>query len=282
MKVWNVGAEVGECPYWDSSTARLFWIDVRKPCLWCQEPSGEVVDSWPLPDPVGAFALLECGTKAIVALSTGLILLDLRTRSMTPLLDPEPHRPFNRLNEGKVSPCGEYFVFGSMHDSDPTRPTGALYCLSADRKLSVLATEILVANGLAWSPDGGKLYFSDSRASRIWVADWKRGSIANRQLFASPTEAQGRPDGAAMDVDGCYWSAGVSAGVLNRYAEDGEIVETIRLPVQAPTMPAFGAAGALYVTSHRRIAAPRDIDGSLLVLSVPQQGVPLPRFKLAL
>jgi sugar lactone lactonase YvrE len=282
MKIWQVGAEVGECPFWDEQTQSLFWVDIRKPALHNYAAGGERLRSWDLPEPVGAFALLHDGRRALVALATGLALLNLDTGVIERLFDPEPGRPYNRLNEGKVSPCGRFFVFGSMDDRDPKQPTGALYCLAADLSIHRLATDLVVANGVAWSPDGSVLYFSDSRAAVIWISDWdaETGTISGRRIFASPSVEEGRPDGAAMDSEGCYWSAGVSAGRLNRFAPDGRIIETIELPVQAPTMPAFGRNGTVFVTSHRRIADPTPVDGAIIELQTGKDGVQQMRFHM--
>lgn len=83
-----------------------------------------------------------------------------------------------------------------------------------------------------------------------------------------------------MDSEGYYWSAGVSAGRLNRFAPDGCIIEVIELPVQAPTMPAFGQNGTVFVTSHRRIAAPTPIDGAIVELQTRKEGVRQKRFHM--
>lgn len=282
MKIWRVNAEVGEGPVWDEASESLFWIDIRQPALHRQAANGALLNAWPLPEPVGAFALLQDREQALVGLASGLAVMDLASGVLERLFDPEPERTGNRLNEGKVSPCGRWFVFGSMDEREPKQATGSLYCLGADRSLGVLSRDLVVANGVAWSPDGGTLYFSDSRAATIWASDWNAptGTIANRRVFATLTEAQGRPDGAAMDSDGHYWSAGVSAGRLNRFAPDGRLVETVTLPVQAPTMPVFGPDGTLYVTSHRRIAAPTPDDGCIVLLPTNQRGVPQPRFAM--
>lgn len=284
MKIWPVGAEVGEAPFWDTESDSLFWIDVRLPALHRHDGAGCAIATWHLPEPIGAFAVLADGRRALVAMASGLEMLDLRTGTLTPIMNPEPDRKTNRLNEGKVSPCGRYFVFGSMDDRDYKQQTGALYCLSEDGALRTLVTELVVANGVAWSPDAGTLYFSDSRACQIWAARWNAGdgTISNRRVFAAPDETVGRPDGAAMDEDGYYWSAGVSAGCLNRFAPDGRLVDTIPLPVQAPTMPAFGSPGSgkMFVTSHRRVAQPVENDGAIVLLTVPWNGTPQRRFKL--
>ncbi|HEY8360180.1 MAG TPA: SMP-30/gluconolactonase/LRE family protein [Ramlibacter sp.] len=283
MEIWNVGAEVGECPFWDELTQTLYWIDVRNPALHRHDDKGSHLGSWPLPSPVGAFALLADEPSAIVALSTGLALLDLPDGSLTALFDPEPHRPENRLNEGKVSPCGKWFVFGSMHDTDPTQPSGGLYALSHSGQINQLASGLRVANGVAWSPDGRLLYFSDSREPAIWVCDWDgdAGIISGQRTFATPDETVGRPDGASMDVDGYYWSAGVSAACLNRFSPSGVLVESVPLPVQAPTMPAFDnrEPTSLLVTSHRRCRSPTEVDGSIVKIPVLVRGTVQQRFR---
>jgi sugar lactone lactonase YvrE len=286
VKIWNVGAEVGECPVWDASTDSLWWVDIRRPVLHRQSADGASLGRWALPSPVGAFALLAEGSRALVALSDGLALLDLESGQVQGLIDPEPDKPFNRLNEGKVSPCGRWFVFGSMDDRAVKAETGALYSFGTDGRVRQLVGGLTVANGVAWSPDAATLYYSDSKVARIWTAAWNAtsGTMGESRLFAAPSETEGRPDGAAMDTEGHYWSAGVSAGRLNRFAPDGRLVETVYLPMQAPTMPAFGppGSGRLYVTSHRRVSAPGPDDGAIAVVPTTRTGLPQPRFAMPL
>ncbi|HHV69269.1 MAG TPA: SMP-30/gluconolactonase/LRE family protein, partial [Ochrobactrum intermedium] len=59
----------------------------------------------------------------------------------------------------------------------------------------------------------------------------------------------------ACDAGGAYWSAGVSAGVLNRFDRDGNLLEQIPVPVPAPTMPCFCGPDLtlLAITSHRQV-----------------------------
>ena len=88
--------------------------------------------------------------------------------------------------------------------------------------------------------------------------------------FAALGEADGRPDGAQVDAAGHYWSAGVSAGVLNVLAPNGERRRRMALPCRAPTMCAFGAADDLWVTSLVRPGwEPTAHDGALLRLRNP-------------
>ena len=74
-------------------------------------------------------------------------------------------------------------------------------------------------------------------------------------MLATLTNEEGRPDGAAVDIAGVYWSAGPSAGCLNRFSPSGALLSKLAFPVPGPTMPCF-AEGDLYVTSLREGRSP--------------------------
>ena len=60
-----------------------------------------------------------------------------------------------------------------------------------------------------------------------------------------------RPDGAAVDSEGYYWSALYEGGRVVRISPAGEIVQEILVPAKCPTMVAFGGEDlkTLYITS---------------------------------
>jgi sugar lactone lactonase YvrE len=136
-----------------------------------------------------------------------------------------------------------------------------------------------VSNGLAWSPDGTTMYHSDTPEGRIdaWRFDGATGAIGDRRVFATLTEAQGRPDGGATDTDGLYWSAGVSAGCLNAISADGTLQRRIAMPIRAPTMMCF-ADETLYVPSLRRADDTDAHAGGLFRMVAPALGVPVAHF----
>ena len=105
---------------------------------------------------------------------------------------------------------------------------------------------------------------------------------AHRQI-AKLTNEDGRPDGAAMDTDGNYWSAGPSAGCINCFSPEGALLRKLPFPVPAPTMPCF-AEGFLYVTSLREgksaaVLAEHPTLGGLFRCPAPATGVPIALFK---
>lgn len=272
--------QVGESAVWSASQQALYFVDIMAPRLFRLDPTTDALQSWSMPEAIGSFGLCRDG-RAIVALRHGVHLFDLATGRLDFLVDPEPDRPGNRLNDGKVGPCGRFWV-GSMDDRADKEPVAGLYCIDHDGSCRTAVEGLTLSNGLAWSPDGATLYHSDTRQRFVQTFDYNlaTGTIANRHLLRMLDNEQGRPDGAAMDSEGFYWSAGVSAGCLNRIAPDGEIVERIDLPVAGPTMPCFGGPElkTLYVTSLRTDRLGPDEWGGLISFPVDVAGVPVAQF----
>ena len=90
----------------------------------------------------------------------------------------------------------------------------------------------------------------------------------------------GRPDGAAVDVEGNYWCAMVEGGRLLCLSPSGEILREIVLPARCPTMLAFGGPEmrTLYVTTARANRpeaelAQYPLSGCMLTLEVDVAGL---------
>lgn len=270
---------LGEGPAWDLRTQTLYFVDVIAPALFQLDPATHEIRRWDMPAPIGSFGLCA-DNRAVVALKTGVHVFDFRTGKFELLADPEPGKPENRFNDGKVGPDGAFWV-GTMHDVEAAdrKPFAALYRVEASGRFDKIAGDIVLSNGLAWSADGRKMFHADSPPGIVNTYDFdpSTGAATNPKLFCALDAEAGRPDGGAVDVEGYYWSAGVSAGCLNRIAPDGTIERKLMLPVMAPTMPCFGGPDmkTLYVTSLTRNAENR---GTLLSLRVDVAGVPVGYF----
>jgi sugar lactone lactonase YvrE len=284
--VLDARAELGECPVWSVPEQALYWIDIRAPALHRLDPATGASRTWPMPSRIGSFGLRESGTGAVVALVDGFHLLDFDTGGLAFLVGPE-QVPGTRFNDGKVSPDGRFWA-GTMDEEQLSRPIAALYRLDPDHSLHRVVDDLIVSNGLGWTADGRTMFHSDSKGQVVWAYDYDTatGTPSNRRVVARPTEEVGRPDGAAIDEQGYYWSAGISAGVLNRWSPEGRLDRSIPLPCSNPTAPCFGGADlkTIYVTSLRHdlpadVLAAKPLSGGIFAVEVDVPGVPISRYR---
>ncbi|MDA8250886.1 MAG: SMP-30/gluconolactonase/LRE family protein [Rhodospirillales bacterium] len=282
----DVKPTLGEGPLWDVDEQRLYWIDSFDGRVFRCTADGREVRAWDVPQKIGSMCLRKSG-GAVVSLERGFHFLDFGTGEVSLIADPEPDRPNNRLNDGKVDKRGR-FVAGSM-DTMEEGPNGALYRLDPDLKVTKLESGIVVSNGPCWSPDGKTLYFTDTWSGAISAYDYDQttGAIANKRTFCTRSKTDGGGfDGATVDAEGCVWSAQVYVGQMVRYRPDGSVDRVIAMPVKKVTSAMFGGPNldVLYVTSMARPPLPRfpgdgALRGSLFAIhDLGVRGVPETRF----
>lgn len=273
-----VHTALGESPVWDARRQALWFVDIRAQKLHRMDWPGGGLHSWDMPEPASSLGLCDSG-RLLVALVRTVHLFDPADGSLSLFAEVEPDRPGNRLNDGKVAPDGSFWV-GSMDEATKSKTSGALYQVEASGSVVRRIDGLVTSNGLAWSADGESMFHSDSRGRFIRRYRYgPGGALSEPVLVAAPSSEDGRPDGGATDIDGGYWSAGVSAGCLNRHAPDGG-VQRLALPVAHPTMPCFGGAGlrTLFITSL--VTDDAEASGHLLALDAGVAGVPVARFPL--
>lgn len=275
---------LGESPLWHPTEQRLYAVDIpgRQVLHW--RDGADEPEAWPQDAEPGCIAA-RAGGDLLVARRDGLWALDTATGAQH-LVAPPPYDAARlRFNDGKVDPAGRLWV-GSI--SDAREPEAALYRFE-DGAFVAQVPGLTTSNGLAWSPDGRRMHWSDTKAHRIYVADFDvtTGTLSSSRVFAefkprTPGEAYGgRPDGAAMDADGHYWVAMFEGGCILRIAPTGEVVQHIELPVSCPTMPTFGGPDlrTLFITTAREKRpaeelARQPLAGAVLRLRVDVPGLP--------
>jgi L-arabinonolactonase len=281
----DVKTTLGEGPLWDVDEQRLYWIDSFDGRVFRCTADGREVRAWDVPQKIGSMCLRQ-GGGAVVSLQRGFHFLDFGTGEVSLIHDPEPDRPNNRINDGKVDRRGR-FVAGSM-DTMEEGGNGALYRLDPDLRVTKLEGEIIVSNGPCWSPDGRTFYFTDSWSGQISAYDYdlETGEIAGKRTFCRMEHEGGAFDGATVDAEGCVWSALVYVGKLARYTPDGQVERVIDMPVKKVTSVMFGGPDldVLYVTSMAKPPLPRfpadpALRGSLFAVhGLGVRGVPEARF----
>ena len=125
------------------------------------------------------------------------------------------------------------------------------------------------------------MYLSDSHPTRrrVWAFDYDvdAGVPHGRRVFVDMADYAGRPDGATMDADGCYWVAGNDGGSLLRFTPAGTLDRELALPVAKPSMPCFGGPDldTQLVTSIVQPGREDDaLAGAVLLVRPGVRGVP--------
>ncbi|GAO38458.1 putative gluconolactonase [Sphingomonas changbaiensis NBRC 104936] len=284
--VLDARARNGENPLWSVAEQRLYWIDVEAPAIHRFDPASGTDECWRMPSEVGAIALCRSGTL-LAALRTGLMRLDLAAGT-SELLAPPPYDPLtHRFNSGKCDSNGRFWIGTMFKPLDGRKPDAAteptpLYVFEAGQ-LRETGVSAVIANGLDWSLDDRRFYFADSFARRIdrYAFHAGSGQISDPQCFASFPSTGPQPDGAAMDSEGCYWSAQYDGGRVIRFRPDGSIKREIHLPVSEPTMCAFAGPDLrdIYITTASSGLSPERAArephaGGLFRLRAPAPGLP--------
>lgn len=278
----DIPLQVGESPTWDERTGDLWFVDVLAPAIFRLAANGKL-DRYEMPAQIGCLGL--CDRKPIVvALKTGIHLLDPQTGKLDILCDPDNGRADSRLNDGKVGPDGHFWV-GTRDEAEVQTGNARLYRVSPNGDVECyIDGNLFTSNGLAWSPDGSRMYHSDSSGLLLQAFDFdvQTGKLGPAQRLHDFKPDEGRPDGAAMDSEGCYWSAGVRAGRLNRFTPDGELFEIYKMPFDGPTMPCFGGPDlkTLYVTSLVTDANGVARAGTLVAFDAPVTGAAVAKFPI--
>lgn len=255
----EVSVEFGETPTWDARLGALYSIDVYGPAVVRDDGSGSPARVWVLPDMPGSIALTPDPETLLVALTSGIHLLDIGSGVVT-TLHPAPYdTSLFRFNDGRCDRAGRFWV-GTNRQPGSGQPRGSagFYRLD-DRGLHGCIGGVTIANGLAFSPDDRTLYQADVVTGRVLAYDYELGSgeVSNERTFVDLPE-KSFPDGAAVDARGGYWIAMYGAGLIVRYTPSGELDRVVRAPTSYPTMMSFGGPGSglAFVTTGRRFTPP--------------------------
>ena len=282
-------ALLGESPVWHPREQVLYYADIPGHKLQRFDPSSGDLRHWQFDTDLASFAPRLDGTQ-LLAMRDGLWHFDPSSGERERVAEPHYEQRTERFNDGKADPQGRFWVGTIYEPRDP--PLASLNCF-ANGKLTKKVEGLTVANGLAWSPNGRTIHWSDTKAHTIFAADFdpQSGALSRQRVFASfpvkpagqsPDTYGGRPDGAAMDAEGCYWVAMFEGQRIIRLSPEGEVIRAIRLPVRCPTMPCFGGPDlkTLYITTSRENRPPTELieqpyAGCVLALEVDVPGLPV-------
>lgn len=275
---------LGEGPLWSAQEGVLYWLDIFKPAIHRFDPRTGKNEASPVPEPIYAMGLSR-GGGFVAGLESGFATIDRSVRSLTYLCNPNSGDKVN-FNDGKVDRRGRFWS-GTMA-RDWESPIGRLYRLDGDGQARAMDDNIVLSNGLGWSPDDRRMYFTDFKKSTIFAYnfDADTGNIANRRPFIVFKDGDGFPDGMTVDAEGHLWVAHWDGWCVTRHDPDGTEVLRVTFPVPRPTAVAFGGnkLDTLYVTSAtmhltEKQLADAPLSGALFRLAAGVVGLPEPLFE---
>lgn len=273
-------ATLGEGPVWDAERGELIWVDIDRGLVHRHTPASGATSSVHVGQSVGC-AVPRAGGGLMLALRDGFAVLPRGGSTPEFLVPVEAERPRTRMNDGACDPWGRFWA-GTMSLDGDTR-TAALYRLDPDLSVRRVLACVSISNGIGWSPDGGTMYHVDTPRRRVdvFAFDPLRGALGARRAVIEVAPEDGRPDGLAVDAEGCLWVALWGGAAVQRYDPSGERAERVELPVSQVTSCCFGGDDleTLYVTSAARGAAGAEpLAGSVFACRPGVRGLPATPF----
>ncbi|RLP10025.1 SMP-30/gluconolactonase/LRE family protein [Propionibacterium australiense] len=238
-----------EGPVWMPEIGELMWVDIVEKAVHRARLDGAGLRTWRMPGEVG-FAVPSDDGNAIVGQPDGIHYLELATGRSRLLAGLPEVDPRIRVNDGKCDSSGRVW-FGTMHRQE-TEPLGAVFKLTPDGVHPVLRG-ICTGNGMGWSPDGSRLYYTDSGVPRcLYAADFdiETGAVSNGEPFL-PGEYPGNPDGMCVDAEGSLWCARWQGSAVIRISPRAVVTDVYHTPMFRPTSCCFAGPGLdeLIITS---------------------------------
>ncbi len=247
--VSNVVCKLGESPYWDESTQTFRYVDMLGKKVISFQPENNCTVVWKVPDVIGCVNPIK-GDDALIAMYSGIYyfsFVDGKCKQMIPR--DSSWKESVRFNDGKCDAQGKFWVGTTDVEREKVS-----HLFRVDKELNIMAKDLVISNGLAWSEDGQTMYFIDTWPRNIWKAelDSTKTNFVSVEIAFDFDETLGNPDGMTIDQEGMLWIAFTKNGKVCQFnPETKEHIATIELPIANPTSCAFGGADlkTLYITS---------------------------------
>ena len=289
---------LGESPFWHPMEQTLYWVDIPGQHIHrCNVFMGSV-ESWAMPSEPGCIAPAQSG-GLVIALRDGIYRAATWGGALLKLAGAQHDTATTRFNDGKADPAGRFWA-GTMYEPR-SQADAQLFSLN-NGALNVKVSNATIANALAWSPDAKTVYWADTptHTVRAWDFDLAANSMSNERVFkqwlAKPAGWQfgapgfknygGRPDGAAVDVEGNYYVAMFEGARICKLSPAGVELASMAVPAQCPTMPCFGGDDlkTLYVTTASYNRSPAELhaypkSGCVFSMRVDVPGLPVNFFR---
>ncbi len=239
--------QVGEGPMWHPMEKRVYWVDIPAGRMFRYDPVTGKHEQCYQGRQVGGFTVQADGSL-LLFMDRGSVAI-WRDGRLTFVVDEIPEERETRFNDVRADPAGRVFC-GTM----PTRERpGRLYRLDTDGSITRVLEGIGISNGMGFTLDRQRMYYTDSRARTIYLFDYdeKTGRLSNQRVFVQTPEGQGIPDGMTVDAQGYVWSARWDGSALYRFTPAGVEERRVQFPARKVSSVIFGGEDLtdMYVTT---------------------------------
>ncbi|HEY8391694.1 MAG TPA: SMP-30/gluconolactonase/LRE family protein [Capillibacterium sp.] len=276
---------LGGNPWWDQESQTFYWVDLMGSKVYTYQPATGTQRWLEVNQHVGAYVPRQ-GGGAVIALQSGLYLLDPQTKEVAPVYTPDSSLGATRFISGKCDLTGRFWAGTS--DLFHPKPWGTLYCMEQDFTVRPVLVNATLPWGLGWSPDYRVMYFADTPTGEIVAFDFtpETGVLTNRRTVISFPEGAGLPAGLAVDAEGKLWAAHWQGGRVTRWdPATGALLATVTLPVTLVSACQFGGPDLdeLYITTARYPLDQKELGRQPLAGGVFRyrpgiRGLPSPKF----
>jgi D-xylonolactonase len=269
----DIRDQLGEGVTWSARDNAIYWVDILAPALNRMSLLDGMVERWEMPERLG-WVVTEQSGDLIGGFQSGFARIGLGPLTVTPLSNPEPHLPGNRMNDGKADRHGAIWC-GTM-DMAEEHARGSLYRLAPDGTCEVIDSGYIVPNGPAFSPCGRWLYHTDTACRTIYRFELSETGPVDKQPFIEFAEDQGYPDGMTTDAQGHLWVAHWDGGRISRFTPDGALDRSIPLPARRVTNICFAGEklDRMFVTTAATGLLAGEYDGALYEVEPGVVGLP--------
>jgi gluconolactonase len=244
VEMISTGHGLLEGPLWDGALG-LIVADAVVGGVWSISPERDSTIVVPHRRGIGGLALHEEGAVVIGGRNIAVKWPEGSGRGETVvLLNNDPANDIVGFNDFTTDDAGRIYV-GSLAfvamDADRGGKAGKLHVIDLDGSSRVVADDILLSNGLGFSPDGRILYQSDSLRRLVYAYEVDvNGDLRDKRTFVALRE--GMPDGLAVDQAGNVWVAAPYEGAVQIYSPAAQLISQVKIPVPMVTSLCFGGA----------------------------------------
>ena len=275
MQELATGYGLIEGPVWDEKRG-LIYSDVINGGVFCIGLDDSVSQIIEHRRGIGGMALHENG--GVVVSGRNIALKPANGADTQVLLPNNPEGGWIGFNDITTDAKGRIYAGAlSFHPvgSDEVPKPADLFLIDLDGSVRKVGGDVMLTNGLGFSPDGAKLYHSESRRDRIRVYDVEEnGDLSSHRTFAETGDVT--PDGLAVAVDGSVWVAMADGGRVDVFEPDASLRRSIKCALPMVTSVCFGGADLmdLYVVTGSR-GTDRDDAGTVFRTRADVAGLPL-------